>query len=176
MAMVIRRPTGRSGGLRRSTRGNDVRPVEWIRSCYGLAGVGTSSTTSQVLVSAADFDDFTRPTVVRIIGSVFVEYNDLALGLNAQLVMGITMVNPGEPAPSPFLQARGNRWLWWNCVALSARDPEEYGVSAWRIPFDIKAMRKRLVEGSELLFVIDNVDPASSGAGYAVGASTLVKE
>ncbi len=156
--------------------GNTLRPVEWIRACYGLANLPVNTVELRTLVSPADFDDFTQPTVVRIRGDVFVLFGDVTLGLNAQVIMGITIINPGEPAPDPFSQSRGNRWLWWNCASFVATDPPEYGVSAWRIPFDVKSMRKRQVDGSQLVFVVTQVDPAASPGAYSVGSSTLVKE
>lgn len=156
--------------------GNTLRPVEWIRSCWPLATAPAVGVAEYPLVGGVDFDAFTRPTVVRIRGEVFLYCADTTLGTAQTFVMGITMTNPNELAPNPFVEARGNRWLWWHCATLLANPTLESGTSAVRIEFDVKSMRKRLVEGSSLRFVIAGTDPAAPNGVFAVGASTLVKE
>lgn len=180
--MPMFRQTGRIVGRTRSP-GNVLRPVEWIRKCefdivVPAAGLGTLGMT---LVTPAEFEDFTRPTVVRIRGELALHLADVTLGNQATVGYGVTLVNPDEPAPGPLGQARGNRWLWWGCCTLynppGATLAFEYGTSFWRLPFDIKAMRKRLVDGSSLLLCVV-LDASSGGASVHadMSSSTLVKE
>jgi len=168
---MTRRPMGRIGNAR---SGNTLRPVEWIRSCQGPFGIADQP-FGVVIVTPAEFEDFTRPTVVRIRGELWMYVGDVAFGTTFSVVYGITIVNPEEPPPDPLVQRRGNRWLWWGCKAMVQQgSPDlEDNVTSIRIPFDVKSMRKRLVDGSELQLVL-KADVI--GVNAAVSASTLVKE
>jgi hypothetical protein len=59
------------------------------------------------LVMALEFDDFTRPTVVRCRGHLQLE-SVTAMHAGGVAAYGITLTNPGEPTPNPFDQRRGN--------------------------------------------------------------------
>jgi len=171
----------RRAPLRGAARsGNTLRPVEWIRDCESNVPLVTSGgPLGIVIVEAAEFDDFTRPTVVRIRGSFQARISDVTSGNQAELVYGITIVNPGEPSPDPDAERRGNRWLYWGCMHLinppgASLQLVDNISSRWE-EFDVKAMRKRMVDGSTLQFVFTSAGPADQLA-ISVGASVLIKE
>ncbi len=160
-------------------RGNALRPVEWIRDCDGPGNVVGETTVGVVIVEASEFDDFTKPTVVRCRGELVLFIGDITFGILADVAYGITIVNPLEVSPPPFDQRRGNRWLWWGCTHLVNQGVSvdlEDGVSLVRLPFDIRSMRKRMVDGSNLQLCIQNINASSATVTFHVGASTLVKE
>ena len=174
------RPTGRTVGLTRS-RGNTLRPVEWIRACESFNAAPSTITIASPLVTAAEFDEFTRPTVVRIRGHIQFSIADITNGNLGLAVYGITIINQGEPPPDPFAQRRGNRWLWWGCMALNEQgttvDSEDQ-VSSFVERFDVKSMRKRLVDGSSLVVCFVNlpIGTLAPAMTFSYGSSTLVKE
>ncbi len=135
--------------------GNTLRPVEWIRHCTGPTPIADLP-YAHVIVSPSEFDDFTRPTVVRIHGNVQLYVGDITFSTVFVVTYGITIVNPSEPPPDPLAEARGNRWLWWGCTHLvnqgGTADLED-NTSSFQLPLDIKSMRKRMVDGSELQLV-----------------------
>lgn len=158
-------------------RGNSLRPVAWIRKAEFDLAVDSTAPASFVLVSSLDFDEFTRPTVVRVRLALVARIIDITLGQQAVVNMGVTLVNPNEPVPDAAGEVDGNRWLWWHQTRLENLDASVVfidGVSWRTIDVDIRSMRKRGIEGSSLQLAI-RVRGAGV-VGFDLGSSTLVKE
>lgn len=178
MAMVLRRP--RSFGRGTTQRGNVLRPVAWIRRQEFDLPIVPATPVGFVLVDDAQFEEFTRPTVVRIRLREIMRVVDITLGAQAVITQGITIVNPTEPSPDAFVERDGGRWLWWHTTRLE-NPPGSVVVNfldrvSWQeLDVDIKSMRKRTMEGSTLqLVTVMTAGLAEVSIDY--GSSVLVKE
>ncbi len=164
---ITRRFAGGRGARRR---------VEWERAVYETQQVDpTSEIVTLPLANAARLDSYTRPTIVRIIGSVDLISGDETLGNTAEGAMGIYLVDDALELPDPYLQGR-KAWMWWRPFRIIASANLESSASHQIVDFDVRAQRKVLSEGSDLLFVITLLPSSTAPVCFQIGASTLVKE
>jgi hypothetical protein len=181
--MAIVRRTG--GFTRRRTfgrGGNQLRPVEWTRNVSTGGTINPGGVMEIELVPGTTFEDYTRPTVVRVIGDLWVYAGSIELGNFAFGAAGITLLNPTEGPVCPQGFASGQRWMWWTGLHLILVEQPTGTfnlvdeISSKRFHFDVRAMRKATTDGNRLSLLVDNMaDSTANMTGYA-SWSVLVKE
>jgi len=180
MAMVMRR---RAPFARRPFTGRrSSRRVEWVRNNFTPITINFGETGFFDLVREVEFERYVQPTVIRIIGDLFVSATDITLGTQAIGAAGISVVEPTEVVPDPqdINLRNGNTWMWWQAIMLQGlADPDnaEDQVNYRTYHFDVRAMRKVPARGSNLTLSVGNLnDPVAMPLNVVCGASVLLKE
>jgi len=174
----------RGGFTRRPSRrlgGNQLRPVEWNRFISGISQVSPSGIAELEMIPQEIFEDYTRPTIVRIRGRLTMYTADLTLGNEAFGAWGITLLNLSEAPPCPTSTGGGQRWMWWEGYHLVIPSTGgvadvEAGVNYQTHTFDVRSMRKADTDGNRLALLLDVAATATTGLQLQCSYSVLIKE
>jgi len=148
----------------------------WESSTFDPASVTSGSTSTAGLLSNAPADAIETLTaqgltVVRIVGSLRVNSEDVALSV--EWAAGISVIqndafNAGA-VPSP-LTSTAQKWMWW---LSRVSPPVGAGGLSLQVDLDIKSKRK-LDARDRLYFVIRNHDAVQS-LEFALSVRVLVR-
>ena len=146
------------------------RPVEWAGVAFSASTMPKiAGTESDLVIVDADeagpgnfsFEHYTRPTIVRIVGSLIVQLNQAGTGVDNysfRYLLGI-MCADEDKAPGRLDEELGHSWMWMavghlhrpqfvaripigNAAGSQQVNTNDYGAPTRTHVLNIKAMRK----------------------------------
>lgn len=155
------------------------RPVEWITaSVSNWNSVAPGATAGYGLISALALSEYTSPTIVRIVGRVYVTPEPYP-SLNDQLIYGWGIITTPDITITvsdydPLGTTGGKRdWMWWKTGAVFYTSNDNQNQQHWDL--DIRVNRKVNKE-QDLSFYITNSALSTVDLRYNIGARVLVKD
>lgn len=166
------------------------RHKEWLTATSGeTLATANTGTISSVSIATAGFQgaagnasDFTKPTIVRIVGNVGMR---LAAATNLAMEMVVTMgwiVMPNDlTAPRDPTTDESRSWMWWKSLFLTnmhaggTYEQNAGGSASCNVGFDIRVGRK-LNPGETVAFNIRPDGPVNSQLRWYVSGRVLVAE
>lgn len=160
---------------RRSLRNVKRRQTDWVPGTVSLFNsVNIGSTAGLNLLAASTLANYTRPTLLRIVGAMHVAMPTGATTASRAFgVWGVMKVPDVTLVTADFdpLTTYDKSWLWWQPWAMGG---QTFDLNL-NFPIDIGVKRK-MEEGEELTMFFTNAASSTVAVEYQCSVRCLIQE